>query len=191
MHTTNMIAWTRPLAAALLALLPLAAGCDPSSQTTTTGGDTATPPTDAASLPDNLFLTNAPQGVASIANLKQTAQEGDEVVVRAVVGGRIKPIVEGRASAAIVDAGLYNKCTAEDDHCETPWDYCCQPPETVTDQLATLQVVDEDGRIVAADLSPRLQPLSTVVVRGVVGPRPDPQVLTINATGIYLEPTEQ
>jgi len=190
MNLPHAIPSARLIAAALLALLPLAAGCDRSGNATQ-DEDAATTEAAAASLPEGLFLAAAPQGVESIAALKQTAEEGDEVVTRAVVGGRIEPIVEGRASATIVDAGLENTCLVEDDHCPTPWDYCCQPPQTVTGHLATLQVVDADGRILAADLSQRIEPLSTLVVRGVVGPRPDPQVLTINANGIYVEPTEQ
>jgi len=180
----------RLIATALLALLPLAAGCDPSGNATH-DADAATTEADAAVLPEGLFLSAAPRGVESIATLKQTAEEGDEVVTRAVVGGRIEPIVDGRASATIVDAGLENTCLVEEDHCPTPWDYCCQPPQNVTGHLATLQVVDANGRVLAADLSQRIEPLSTLVVRGVVGPRPDPQVLTINANGIYVEPTKQ
>jgi hypothetical protein len=125
--------------------------------------------------------------VQPIAELKRSANEGDAVTVRAVVGGSKQPIVAGRASATIVDAGLSNTCLVEDEHCPTPWDYCCEPREAVTANLATLRVVDADGRVMPADLSPRVQPLSTVVVRGVVGPRPNAEVLTINATGIHVE----
>jgi hypothetical protein len=44
---------------------------------------------------------------------------------------------------------------------------------------------------VSADLSKHIKPLSTLVVRGTVGPRPDKQVLMVNATGIYIQPTQQ
>ena len=143
------------------------------------------------SLSAALFLPSAPDDAQPIMSLKQSAEEGDEVVVRVVVGGRSEPIVKGRASAAIVDAGLYNVCLSDDDHCATPWDYCCAAPEELTANLATLQVVDDDGRVLAANLSDHIKPLSTLTVRGVVGPRPDTQVLTINATGIYVEPAAQ
>ena len=144
-----------------------------------------------SSLPDALFLAEPPEGAEPITALKESAEQGEEVVVRAVVGGRVDPIVEGRASATIVDASLNNTCVSADDHCPTPWDYCCEPSEQLTANLATLQIVDEDGRIMAADLSDRVEPLATVVVRGKVGPRPNQQVLTINATGIYVEPKVQ
>jgi len=141
----------------------------------------------AATLPASLFLAEAPEGAVPITELKETASEGDEVVVRAVIGGRVDPIVSGRASAAIVDAGLENICVSDDDHCPTPWDYCCAPRDALTANLATMQVLDDTGRVLAADMSKQLPPLSTVTLRGVVGPRPDSQVLTIAATGVYVE----
>ena len=144
------------------------------------------PQTDAAPLPDALFLSEAPEGVQAITDLKSTAKEGDEVVVKVIVGGKMDPIVEGRASAAIIDASLANPCTSEDDHCKTPWDYCCTPTEDVTANLANLQILDDQGKVLAADLSSKIEPLSVLTVRGIVGPRPDAQVLTINATGIYI-----
>ena len=139
-------------------------------------------------LPVGLFLTSAPDGVKPIKQLKESVKPGDVVVVNVIVGGRVKPIVEGRASAMIIDVGLENACTAEKDHCETPWDYCCTTHEAITANLATLQVVDNDGRVLAADLSKHFKPLSNLIVKGVVGPRPDKKVLQINATGIYVKP---
>jgi len=161
------------------------AGCgDGEPPTPTVSADRA-----AATLSEHLFVTAAPDGAQPINELKQSAEQGDEVVVRAVVGGSVNPIVEGRASTLIVDASVNNTCVIDEDHCKTPWDYCCEPREALTAHLATLQVVDDRGQVVASDLSQRIQPLTTLVVRGVVGPRPDPNVMTINATAIYIEPT--
>lgn len=174
----------------------LMTGCEKSDETAKTNTSNNTTSTDKAAdtnaaLPNELFLTAAPDGAQTIANLKKFAKEGDEVVVNVIVGGRMKPIVDGRASATIIDAAVKNACLAEEDHCETPWDYCCAAPEEVTPNLATLQVVDKDGRVIAANLSEKIKPLSTLTVKGVVGPRPDSQVLQINATGIYVKPAGQ
>jgi hypothetical protein len=138
-------------------------------------------------LPDSVFLSEAPAGIQTIKALKASAKEGDEVVVRVVVGGTESPIVAGRASAAIIDASINNPCMAEDDHCPIPWDYCCTPQENRTANLATLRVTDEAGQILKADLEPRIKPLTTLVIKGTVGPRPDEEVLTIDAQGIYIE----
>lgn len=150
------------------------------------GPNTNTPAAGVA-LPDALFLSEAPAGIQSIAELKTTAKEGDEVVVRAVVGGNVNPIVAGRASASLIDVALKNPCLADDDHCETPWDYCCTPQEDITKNLATLQITDESGKVLKADLTSRFQPSATLVIKGIVGPRPDAQVLTIHAQAIYIE----
>jgi len=172
---------------ALFGTLFLIAGCgnadDPAS-TRTTSDASATP------LPDDLFLATAPDDVTPIATLKQSAKAGDRVTVHVVVGGRVSPIVEGRASATIVDATMHNTCLGGDDHCTTPWDYCCEPRDTLTNNMATLQVVDETGRVLAADLTKHLGSGSTLIAQGRVAPRPTDQVLAINATGIHIVPAQ-
>ncbi len=162
-----------------MAALPLVGcgGADRSAETTEVG----------ATLPASYFLDSAPEGATVITELKANAKEGDEVVVYVVVGGVESPIVAGRASATVIDAGVVNPCTKEDDHCETPWDYCCTPNEDKTPNLATLQVVDDAGKVLAADLTAHFKPLATLIVKGVVGPRANDEVLTIHATGIYIE----
>lgn len=160
-------------------------GCGGSDDPADTGGDSAT---GTSALPEGLYLDSAPEGAKSIADLKASAEEGDEVVVRVVVGGREKPVVDGRASTIVVDAGLNNLCLAEDDHCPTPWDYCCAPEDELNASMATLQVVDNKGKVLATAFGEKVTPLSTLVVRGIVGPRPNDQLLTINATGIYVQP---
>ena len=170
---------------ALLASLLLVVGC--ADNTNTPGSDE----TSSVALPESLFLAKAPEGAQPITALKASAKEGDEVVVRVIVGGTNDPIVQGRASAAIIDAALANACVGEDDHCKTPWDYCCTAQEDITANLATLQVIDDAGKVIATDFASRIKPLTTLIVRGVVGPRPDPQVLTINATGIHIEAAGQ
>lgn len=172
-------------ALALCALVMV--GCGGSDNDTADGGGEGS----SAALPEGLFLASAPEGAKPITELKQSAREGDEVVVRVVVGGATDPIVDGRASAMIIDAGLSNRCTSEDDHCETPWDYCCATQEEKTANLATLQVLNEAGKPLASSLSPKVGPLATLVVKGVVGPRPSDQALTINADGIYVETAGQ
>ncbi|MFK7790900.1 MAG: hypothetical protein AB8C95_15585 [Phycisphaeraceae bacterium] len=156
-------------------------GCDSGEASNTNA------PAIGSVLPEALFLSEAPEGIQTIADLKTNAKEGDEVVVRAIVGGNLNPVVDGRASASIIDAGIENPCVAEDDHCATPWDYCCTPQEEITKNLATLQITDEAGKVLKAELTPRIQPLTTLVIKGIVGPRPDAQVLTINAQAIYIE----
>jgi len=140
-------------------------------------------------LPASLFLAEAPSGIVSISLLKVSAQEGDIVTVKAVVGGRKQAFVANRAVMTVVDASLNNPCLSEDDHCPTPWDYCCTPSEQLLPQIASVQIVDSDNRPLSIDLKTvdNFKPLSTLVIQGSVGPRPDDSTLVINATGIFVE----
>ncbi len=175
----NLLAYVTLLAFALLTLN----GCADSDESD------ADSEGQSVSLPGTLFLTAAPQGVRSMADLKANAKEGDEVAVRAVIGGRKDAFVANRAVMTVVAADVTNACLAEGDSCATPWDYCCVPPEQLLQNMATVQIVGPDARPLTVDLNRvgRLKPLSTVVIKGTVGPRTDPSSLVINATGIFVE----
>lgn len=124
-----------------------------------------------------------PQGVKAI---KDTAAEGDTVTVRGIIGGRKDALSTDSAFFVMVDPGLENICTSDDDHCATPWDYCCAMPDDIQANSATVQLVDADGNPLEFDLSGQgISPLDEVVVVGTVAARPTPQVLTIRATGLH------
>ena len=160
------------------------AGCD---QGTTGESDGAGHPN--VSLPDGVLLDQAPTGIASISQLKESAKEGDQVVLRAVVGGRVKPIVENRAVITVVDASRPNQCTTSDDMCKTPWDYCCASPEQLKPHLATVQIVDDHGHPLAIDLkgATKIKPQSVLVIKGKVAINPNASTLIVNASGLYVE----
>ena len=158
-------------------------GCADSEETDVESGG------QGVSLPETLFLTAAPQGVQSITDLKANAKEGDKVTVSVVIGGRKDVFVANRAVMTVIASDVTNGCLAGGDHCATPWDYCCAPPEQLLQSLATVQILGPDARPLTVDLNrvDRLKPLTTVVIKGTVGPRTDPSSLVINATGIFVE----
>ena len=177
-------------AAILAGSLGLAlAGCDQS--TSAPSGDSERKIPISTSLPDGLLLTSAPAGAASVTELRQSAKEGDQVVMRVVVGGREKPIIENRSVMTVVDGDMVNQCKLPSDACKTPWDYCCASPEQLRPNLATVQIVDDEGRPLAIDLTKvsKIEPLAVLVVKGKVGPRPDPGTLIVNASGLFIEST--
>ena len=145
-------------------------------------------PQGSARLPDSLFLTAAPDDIQTVSSLKEKASEGDDVVIKVVVGGRKKLFVNDRAVMTVIDATLDNPCTVEDDHCPTPWDYCCTPPEELLPNIASVQILGDDNRPLAVDLSTveKLKPLTTLVIQGTVGPRSDQNILVIHADGIFV-----
>ena len=89
----------------------------------------------------------------------------------------------------VVDASVYNHCLEEGDGCPTKWDYCCAAPEDLQRQSATVMITDDTGQPLKIDLenSTELKPLTTLMVQGKVGPRPDPLALVVNATSIFVE----
>ena len=158
-------------------------GCG-ESDTPSPKGDRGNP---ASASQGDLFLTEAPEGAKSVVELKASAKEGDEVVMHVIVGGNMNPMVEGRMAMNVIDADLANACVGEDDHCSTPWDYCCTPGEDKTANMATVQVVDADGRPLSAGWGAEVGPLAVLTIKGVVGPRASAESLVVNATGIYVE----
>lgn len=140
-------------------------------------------------LPETLFVAQAPTGIQVISQLKADVKAGDEVVVKAVVGGRKNAFAASRAVMTVVDATLHNKCISDDDHCPMPWDYCCAPKEDLLPQTATVQITGTGTSPLRLDLTtvPQLKPLNTLIIKGTVGPRADTSTLVINATSIYVE----
>lgn len=128
------------------------------------------------------LLTSAPEGAISITDAKASAKEGDTVVIKGRIGGRHSPISDESAVFTVVDLELSYCGQHSDDGCPTPWDYCCETPETLGSNSATVQVVG-DGIMNPAEAG--LEPLDEVVFIGTVGPRPDDQVLIIRATGVF------
>jgi hypothetical protein len=143
----------------------------------------------AAAAPDARYLlTEQPAGAKPVIDVRQTAQDGDEVVITGRIGGDVDPWVKGRAAFLIVDPSLVPCSEREGDSCPTPWDYCCD-----TDQLAeskaTVKFVDEAGDTLPTDARELLgvKELQHVTIRG-RAKRDDAGNLTVLAKAIYVKP---
>jgi hypothetical protein len=167
----------RLLCALLLPLLLQACG-DPSPSR-----PTATPT--GQLLPERFHLPSPPPGAVDVAAAHAHARDGEEVVVRGVVGGSVKPFVAGLAAFTIVDLALRD-CVDDGMHCKTPWDYCCVDPSEIARGSATVEF-HEGGALLAAD--PRgfhgLDHLVRVIVQGTA--RRDERG-NLEASGICPEP---
>lgn len=130
---------------------------------------------------DAWVLTTAPQGAVSVTDAKATAQEGDQVIIRGRIGGRRNPISADSPVFTLVDLDLEYCGQSNDDQCGTPWDYCCETPTTIVSNSATVQILGDSVDLTGSGL----EPLDEVILIGTVGPRPEEQILTIRATGIF------
>lgn len=143
--------------------------------------------TKEVSLPAGLIVGNAPEDAFEVAELKLIAKEGEEVVVRGQIGGVDNPFVAGRAVLTLGDMSMIACNLRPDDKCPKPWDMCCD-----SDRLKksiTVQILGSDGKLLKTGLEGKndLLPLSVIVVKGKVGPRPDEETLVLQAKHIFVE----
>ncbi len=176
---------TRMFARLCLAALPDALlSCGESGPAPSASSGATPAPTDAGS---TWLLAWSPQGATSVTDAKASAQEGDTVVIRGRIGGRRDPITGGSPVFTIVDLELPYCGQEVADGCGTPWDYCCETPDTISANSATVQVIDGAGSPIGDDLTSQgLSALDEVVVVGLVAARPSDAVLTVRATGVYV-----
>ncbi|HLL88421.1 MAG TPA: hypothetical protein VK324_03885 [Tepidisphaeraceae bacterium] len=150
---------------------------------------TAAPTVAADALPTDLVLASAPAGARGVTDVRESAKPGDRVVVRGVIAGRGEPIAATRAMFTLLDPSVQTCDKSQDDGCKTPWDACCVTGDVIAANVATVQVVDADGRPLKAPLADvgGLAPMKQVTVVGTFRPSPDGKAATIDATGIYSE----
>lgn len=142
---------------------------------------------------DAVILAEAPLEPMPIATLRESAKPGDEVVFHGSVLGSHTVFMDGRAVMTVGDPAKLTACNKKpDDHCETPWDVCCDDPEVIKASIVTVQVLDESGKPTKSGLKGvgGLTELSDVTVKGVVSDQSNAENMVINASGIYVTPAE-
>jgi hypothetical protein len=175
------------LSAVVAALGLVAVGCnDESSTTSQSPGPQQQAAAPADAIPAGLILAQAPEKAADVLALKG-AKAGDEVVFHGKVGGRVAPFVDGRAVFQVVDASIQSCADMPDEHCPTPWDYCCEAD--VSKKSASIQVVGPDGKPLRASLKGvgGMKELSDVTIKGTVAKAGEAGPVIVNATGIYVK----
>jgi hypothetical protein len=149
----------------------------------------ATPTTQAAVIPAALFAGERPADAPDLASVKASAKKGDHVVFLARVGGKGQPFIDSASIFIVADPALLScELMGEEDHCPKPWDYCCEESKTLKNGLATIQVLDTQGRPFArtAEGAGGLASLKYVVVDGTVSDRNDDGLFIVNADRIWV-----
>lgn len=137
----------------------------------------------------NWLLAAAPEGAVSVTEAKSSAKEGEQIVLRGRVGGRKTALTDGSAVFTVMDLAIPHCGENPTDACPTPWDYCCESPDTITANSATIQVIGADGQpITESPATHGVAALDELIVVGTVGPRASSSVLTVRATGVYRVP---
>lgn len=139
-------------------------------------------PTDSATAQ---YVTDSePAGAVPVGEARETVKDDEPITLVGVIGGSTEPFVDGLAAFTIVDPKV--PYCAADEGCPTPWDYCCTQDQ-VKENIATVKVVDEQGKPVASDARELLdvEELSTVVVEG-TAQRDDQGNLSVLAKQVFV-----
>lgn len=135
------------------------------------------------------FVSEALPDAQAIHIARTTAKPGDTITLKGEVMGREKVFVDGRAAFILGDPEKLTTCDKNpDDNCETPWDACCDSQEVKKIAIASIQILGDDGRVMARELKGvnDLKELSVVTLKGVVDQSSTEQNFVINAKQIHV-----
>jgi hypothetical protein len=123
-----------------------------------------------------------------VAELKADNTETGEVILHGRIGGRAEPFVKGAAVFLLADTSMKACNELHGDACKTPWDYCCEPRESLASKILTIQIVGPDGRPLRLGLRGMhgLEPLTRLTIAGEIADRADGGVLIVNARKIHV-----
>ena len=145
-------------------------------------------PVDTGELAE-VFLKETPAGAVNISEARKDPTPGRTVTISGEVMGSLNPIIEGRALVMIGDPTKLTPCNRiPGDACETPWDVCCDDPEVIKTSIATVQVLDAEGKPLKEGLRglSGLKELSFLTVTGTVAEGSNADNFLVNATGIHV-----
>lgn len=164
------------LSAALAVTTTALTGCNPEAPSTAGSSATA-----SAHL-----VSDEPAGAVGVGAARESAKDGETIVVVGRIGGSADPFIDGLPVFTIVDPKLAH--CADDEGCPTPWDYCCTPREQITANSATVQLVDGSGAAVSGNARDLLgvKELSEVVIEGKAD-RDEAGNLAVLAQKVYVK----
>jgi hypothetical protein len=136
------------------------------------------------------FVTETLPDAQAIHIARTTAKPGDTITLKGEVMGRDKVFVDGRAAFTLGDPEKLTPCNKiPGDTCPTPWDACCDSKEVKKTAIASIQILGEDGRVMAHGLKGLngLKELSAITVSGVVDQSSTEENFLINAKQIHVD----
>ena len=133
-----------------------------------------------------------PEKLATIPEARHRLSPGDEVVLEGRIMAAVDLFVDGHAMFVLGDMETVTPCIdmPDPDHCDTPWDACCEPKEVRVQGTATVQVLDEQGQVIPQGLEGvnGLEKLSKVRVKAQVAAGSDGEAFLLNALALQVLP---
>ena len=171
--------------------LALATALTAAALLTGCGDSSSTPAPSASTAPAAATwkLDTAPANALDVLAGKEAASNGgatQDVVLRGRVGGRHNPISYESGLFVMMDPAVPSCADmGDEDHCTTPWDYCCEPNDVITKNAVTVQVrVGGKPVTLTADA---IGPLDTVVIKGKLAQMPGTNASIVMADGVFVE----
>jgi len=134
------------------------------------------------------ILTAEPAEAINVGEFRESAVNGEDVVVIGRIGGDANPWIDGTAAFLITDTSLVPCNERPGDNCKIPWDYCCDR-NTLKDMKVMVKIVDDSGGVVPVDAKMLLgvEELQYVTVTGRTEKDED-GTLRILASKIHIRP---
>lgn len=177
----------KPIATLSAILVGLSLCACKESKTTATSAEAVAPDP----VLEKFFTAEAIPDAQAIHTARTTAKPGDRISLKGSLIGREKIFVDGRASFILGDPEKLTSCDKmeEEDHCETPWDACCDSKEVKKIGIAAIQILGDDGRVLSGNLkgTKGMKELSSITLTGTVAENSTADNLIINATKIHVE----
>ncbi|MBT8044575.1 MAG: hypothetical protein KJO79_06455 [Verrucomicrobiae bacterium] len=140
---------------------------------------------------ESIIVTKEPEAPQSITEVRKHVEVGKKITLSGKVMGSDSPFVPGRALVMLGDPAVITSCDLRPgDSCSTPWDVCCDEPEDVKAAIATIQILDADGKPLKQGIKGvgGIKELSNLVVKGIIAEGSNDDNLLVNATAIYVKP---
>jgi hypothetical protein len=162
---------------AVLLAASFASGCGASSTTLSNTSKNAEL-SSTASDSKSYILTNEPSEATGVIEFRGESKDGQVVYVRGLIGGGLKPWVDGRAAFVLVDEGLDIACAEPD---------CPSCRAELAAASTMVKFVDDQGLPLKTDARKLLgvKDMQSVVVRGLAR-RDAAGNASIVADGIFL-----
>ena len=125
----------------------------------------------------------------SIIETKALNVPDTDLIVNGFIGGLRRPFATHRASFVLADESLERCDEIDDDHCNTPWDVCCEDRNKVMLGTLTVQFTDTNGSVLRGNIQNihRLRPGIGIQIHGKVAKESLPNAMVINASKFMIK----